>query len=39
VAAKAGATAEPPPEANGAGPNPYAGGDEADPGGSVDRRA
>jgi molecular chaperone GrpE len=38
VAAKAGATAEPPP-VNGAGPNPYAGGDDADPGGAVDRRA
>jgi molecular chaperone GrpE len=38
VAAKVGATAEPPP-VNGAGANPYGGGDEADPGGAVDRRA
>jgi molecular chaperone GrpE len=40
VAAKAGAAAaEPAPQANGAGPNPYASDDDADPGGSVDRRA
>ena len=38
VAAKEGAAAAP-PQANGAGPNPYGGGDEADPGGAVDRRA
>jgi molecular chaperone GrpE len=38
VAAK-GAGAEPPAQANGAGPNPYAGDDDADPGAAVDRRA
>jgi len=41
VAAKvagAGAAAQP-SQANGAGPNPYAAGDEADPGAAVDRRA
>jgi molecular chaperone GrpE len=38
VAAKT-AGAEPPAQANGAGPNPYAAGDDADPGGAVDRRA
>jgi len=41
VAAKgAGAAAgAQPAQANGAGPNPYGGGDEADPGAAVDRRA
>ncbi|MFI4964863.1 MAG: nucleotide exchange factor GrpE [Caulobacterales bacterium] len=38
VAAK-GAGAEPAAPANGAGPNPYGGADEADPGAAVDRRA
>ena len=38
VAAKDGAEAAP-PQANGAGPNPYGPADEADPGGAVDRRA
>jgi len=38
VAAKEGA-AEPAGQANGAGANPYGAGDEADPGGAVDRRA
>ena len=33
------ADAEAPGKANGAGQNPYAAGDEADPGGSVDKRA
>lgn len=38
VAAKEGA-AEAAAQTNGAGPNPYGAADEADPGGSVDRRA
>ena len=38
VAAKEGA-GDAPPQANGAGPNPYGAADEADPGGAVDRRA
>ena len=39
VAAKEGPIQPEGPKPNGAGGNPYAGGDEADPGGSVDRRA
>jgi molecular chaperone GrpE len=39
VAAKEGPIQPEGPKPNGAGGNPYAGGDDADPGGSVDRRA
>jgi molecular chaperone GrpE len=39
VAAKEGPVQPEGPKANGAGGNPYTGGDDADPGGSVDRRA
>ena len=39
VAAKEGPVQPEGSKPNGAGGNPYAGGDDADPGGSVDRRA
>lgn len=39
VAAKEGPIQPEGPKPNGAGANPYAGGDDADPGGAVDRRA
>ncbi|HXA40946.1 MAG TPA: nucleotide exchange factor GrpE [Phenylobacterium sp.] len=39
VAAKEAGAQPDAPKPGGAGPNPYASGDEADPGGSVDRRA